>query len=350
MSIQTAIQNAQTKVANVYTAIQAKGGILPITKNLANLPDTIATIPSNQRKYGATVEDLLGDVDENGLLQYPGDVTNLTFNGVVCIPSVYMLAHKFYNNKMLTYVDFPDLVSIHNTSALEAAFYGNTALSTFKMNCLVEIFGSNALKDTFYDCKSITDIYFPMLQSSRFDSWTTTTFKGANYLEKVHFRMDMASEVPTWNGASSVWGAPFGEIVYDIVGKITVDNKTYIRSEQDSTINEDIQYTGWISATITDENNNVYVRENAKDKYNSTQKCIVYGWYDATNDVHAYTLERTPTTTSKLYTDPAQVIAMSLRDVDIEIAYTLASKEPVEVGDDVYDEDFTVIGSVNTIA
>ena len=44
MSIQTAIQNAQQKVANAYTAISEKGGTLPATQNLSNLPAAIESI------------------------------------------------------------------------------------------------------------------------------------------------------------------------------------------------------------------------------------------------------------------------------------------------------------------
>lgn len=46
MSISSAIQNAQTKVANAYTAVEGKGGTLPITQNLSNLPTAISSIPS----------------------------------------------------------------------------------------------------------------------------------------------------------------------------------------------------------------------------------------------------------------------------------------------------------------
>ena len=45
MSIQTAIQNAQTKVANAYTAVNNKGGTLPATQDLSNLPSAISSIP-----------------------------------------------------------------------------------------------------------------------------------------------------------------------------------------------------------------------------------------------------------------------------------------------------------------
>lgn len=45
MSIATAIDNAQQKVANCYTSVDNMGGILPATQNLSNLPAAIESIP-----------------------------------------------------------------------------------------------------------------------------------------------------------------------------------------------------------------------------------------------------------------------------------------------------------------
>lgn len=53
MSIATAITTAQGRVANAYTAVSTKGGTLPATQNLANLPDAILSISGGG---GATVE------------------------------------------------------------------------------------------------------------------------------------------------------------------------------------------------------------------------------------------------------------------------------------------------------
>lgn len=44
MSIASAIQAKQQQVADAYTAISNKGGTLPATQNLSNLPTAIGTI------------------------------------------------------------------------------------------------------------------------------------------------------------------------------------------------------------------------------------------------------------------------------------------------------------------
>lgn len=46
MSIASAIQNAQGRVADCYTAISNKGGTLPATQNLSNMPTAISSIPT----------------------------------------------------------------------------------------------------------------------------------------------------------------------------------------------------------------------------------------------------------------------------------------------------------------
>lgn len=46
MSIASAITNKQQQVADCYTAISNKGGTLPATQNLSNLPTAISSIPS----------------------------------------------------------------------------------------------------------------------------------------------------------------------------------------------------------------------------------------------------------------------------------------------------------------
>lgn len=58
MSIATAITAAQGKVANAYTAVSNKGGTLPATQNLSNLPTAISSIPSGGGGGGSGTRDV----------------------------------------------------------------------------------------------------------------------------------------------------------------------------------------------------------------------------------------------------------------------------------------------------
>ena len=54
-NIADAITAAQGRVADCYTAISNKGGTLPQTQNLANMPTAIGSIPSGSDKVALTV-------------------------------------------------------------------------------------------------------------------------------------------------------------------------------------------------------------------------------------------------------------------------------------------------------
>lgn len=56
MSIASAITAAQGKIANAYTAISEKGGTLPATQNLSNIPTAISSIPSGGGSGTTNVE------------------------------------------------------------------------------------------------------------------------------------------------------------------------------------------------------------------------------------------------------------------------------------------------------
>lgn len=58
MSIASAITAAQGRVADAYTAISNKGGTLPATQNLSNMPTAIASIPSGGEPYKYNFETI----------------------------------------------------------------------------------------------------------------------------------------------------------------------------------------------------------------------------------------------------------------------------------------------------
>lgn len=64
MSIASAIQNAQQKIANAYTAISNMGGTLPATQDLSNMPTAIASIPTGGGKVANFT--IVGNPEING--------------------------------------------------------------------------------------------------------------------------------------------------------------------------------------------------------------------------------------------------------------------------------------------
>ena len=66
MSISSALVAAQGRVADAYTAISNKGGTLPATQNLANMPAAINSIPSGGSSGGTGAVSLTRFSDDNG--------------------------------------------------------------------------------------------------------------------------------------------------------------------------------------------------------------------------------------------------------------------------------------------
>lgn len=84
MSIASAIQTAQTRVANSYTSVANKGGTIPSTQNLSNLPAAINSIvvgvPTASTE--SSLENYLIEANIGKLYQYTGTTTSKYKNGL----------------------------------------------------------------------------------------------------------------------------------------------------------------------------------------------------------------------------------------------------------------------------
>lgn len=197
MSIATAISNAQQKVANCYTAISNKGGTLPATQNLANMPTAIGSIPSGGgTKYGANINCVIGDVDANGVLQAPTGSGNLVFTGVEDISS-YGLNYRFYKNTGITSVSFPDLVTLSGSNSCSHSFYGSTMITSVNLSSLETVTGSFAFSSAFQECKSIESIDLSNLK----------TINASNALSDIFYYCEIDSQTLDLSSIETVSGS-----------------------------------------------------------------------------------------------------------------------------------------------
>lgn len=139
MSIATAIQNAQQKVADAYTALSGKGGIIPQTKDLSNLPTAINSIPSGGKKYNITIDDILGNIDENGAYHEPATQADIIFTGLKSFADEYCMMYEFAHHPDIRTVSFPDLEDANKRECLEAAFLGCSNLTSVSFPKLTKI-------------------------------------------------------------------------------------------------------------------------------------------------------------------------------------------------------------------
>ena len=196
MTIASEISKLQRNITNAYNAISEKGGTVPAQKNMDNLATAVESISSgggSSSKYGVTIDNFLGDVDANGVLQDPITPMNLTFNGVKSLGT--KLSNAFYQNKNVGEVVFPDLEDVSLFYALGSTFgyssttkalfpklntvtgssafsqtFNNAVVSEVDFSSLTSITGSFSFQHTFISCK-IKNLEFPKL----------TTITGTNF-------------------------------------------------------------------------------------------------------------------------------------------------------------------------
>ena len=111
--------------------------------------------PVAKKKFGATADTFLGDVDENGVLQAPTEQVDLVFDGVKEIPTSGLI-NMFSGKKSIGFVSFPDLETV-GASSLENAFGASSITGIFIEN-IKNIKGTRALQDLCCNAKQLTSV------------------------------------------------------------------------------------------------------------------------------------------------------------------------------------------------
>lgn len=228
MSVETELTKLQSNLANSYASCESKGATMPSSQNFDNLATTIDSIETGGggggTKYGLTMDNILGDVDANGVLQQPTENTgDIVFSGVKELNTANVLAYRFYNNTMLkngvsfpdlttirksnsclymffgctgiTSVAFPDLTTINGDSSCQHMFNECTGITSVNLSALTTINGYNACQSMFGACEGITSIDLPSLTSVTGSSSFSSMFRVCTGITTVNF-----SALTTING------------------------------------------------------------------------------------------------------------------------------------------------------
>lgn len=131
-------------------------------------------------KYGCSINNILGDVDANGVLQDSNISTNLVFSNVVDINNS-VLEYRFSSNQNIQSVSFPDLTTLSHSSSLSHAFDGCKSITTASFPSLTTISGHSVLQYAFYNCSSLTSISFSALVAIE-NSSTGTNNNACQYM------------------------------------------------------------------------------------------------------------------------------------------------------------------------
>lgn len=226
-------------------------------------------------KYGASIDLLLGNINENGELQRVTERFDLVFDGVKGF-SDSTLYNKFRNLSNLRNIYFPDLTSITANSIREAfsdssakGFYapklqtitgsttayvmcGRTQLEHLDLAALKTVTGAISMGSAFQQTK-LTKVHFYSLTRTDANSFayagsTNGIFQGCTLLTEIHFRMDAQAVIEKMQNYGNKWGATNATIYFDLVGTITVDGVEYARKEVDTIrVNWERVWVAWES-------------------------------------------------------------------------------------------------------
>lgn len=187
MNIADEITRLKNNIQNAYSECLNKGAILPENLNSDNLSNTISTITiGTSTKYGLSMDNIIGNVDKNGKLQYPVS-SDFIANGIKRVDN-YILYRKFcgytqnnYDEEVLDDWDvgntesvilknngvrnilFPDLIYIGTSALCEFLTYSND-LETAKFPLLEEI-GTNGMNSALRNNAKLTTFSCPNLKT-----------------------------------------------------------------------------------------------------------------------------------------------------------------------------------------
>jgi hypothetical protein len=167
-----------------------KNGIYTFDENYTGL----GTINVNVNKYGTTIDNFLGDVDESGVLQSVTEDDNLNFTGVKEVGE-HALSYKFYENKNIKNVSFPDLETIKKEGLRYAFYNGDVETVSFpKLKTIDDSyiqsstsFSFNALSYAFHGNTKLVNVSFPELETLKCQQAFTYCFYGCTSLATLEF-------------------------------------------------------------------------------------------------------------------------------------------------------------------
>ena len=261
-----------TSLANTKAAIKQsiidKGVQVADTDPFSAYPAKIGQISGGggaTTKYGVSIDNLLGNVDENGVLLFPTEQFVLDGSGIKDF-GYRTMYYKFYYNDALISASFPDLETISQNYTCYYAFSNcsnltNTGLQNLKTisgggtcthmyeNCmsltstgldnLESITGKAACQAMFYSCAGLVRVDFPKLTVvSKTDAMgkdtVTGMFRNCTNLAEMHFRADAQTLIESLAGYATKFGATNCTIYFDLIGTITVNGVAYSRNEPNS--------------------------------------------------------------------------------------------------------------------
>ena len=170
MSIASQLTALEGNISDAYDMVAQRGGTVPARKNMENLDDAIATIPSGGGGTGNTRE-----VDANGVYGYPAQNFSFSLPSGATNVGSYALYYAFYRCSSLTSVGLSSLTAVSGYNALYYAFNSCSNLTSVDLSSLTTVSGGNAFGNAFNSCSNLTSVDLSSLTTVSGD----TAFSGA---------------------------------------------------------------------------------------------------------------------------------------------------------------------------
>lgn len=160
------------------------------------------------KKYGATINNFLGDVNANGVLQVASFPLELVFNGVVSITEQYAVVLPKYHGTQNTVksASFPDLETISGANSFASTF-SQTGIESISFPKLKTISGNYSCQGlcngsssgiSAGNGKGLKSVTFPSLESISGNNTLALAFSENSNLTSCSF-----PSLKTWSGGSS---------------------------------------------------------------------------------------------------------------------------------------------------
>ena len=183
MSIASAIQDAQTKIAAAYSAVASKGASLPETQDLFHLSGAIQGIAGS----GGVPNSFLRKNNIGGTYMDDGTAVRFSVNGATTL-AAYSLYYAFWKNKQLVEVDLSTIedLSITNYGSIgqDGLWHVTQIGTTYALNYAFAESGVSGMIDlsklkrvslqtgVFISCENVTGVNLSNLERiSSCDRW-----------------------------------------------------------------------------------------------------------------------------------------------------------------------------------
>ena len=182
MSIASQLTALEGNISDAYNMVAQRGGTVPVRKNMENLDDAIATIPS-----GGSFIGIPREVDANGVYRMPTQSLTFALPSGVTDVGARALSSAFYGCTSLTSVDLSSLTTMSGSYAISNAFYDCTSLTSVDLSSLTTVSGGNAFSYVFSGCTNLTSVDLSSLATVSSSYAFHYAFRGCASLTSVSF-------------------------------------------------------------------------------------------------------------------------------------------------------------------